>query len=47
MVSYLDNLDARMNQVTGVIDNDPGNDDWTPYVRTLETRLFKKRPLMP
>lgn len=47
MVSYLDNLDARTNQVTGVIDNDPGNDDWTPYVRTLETRLFKKRPLMP
>jgi len=47
MVSYLDNLDARMNQVTGVIDNDPGNDDWTPYVRTLETRLFKKRPLIP
>ena len=47
MVNYLDNLDARMNQVTGVIDNDPSPGNWTPYVRTLETRLFKKRPVAP
>ncbi|MBN1125346.1 MAG: HD domain-containing protein [Sedimentisphaerales bacterium] len=45
MVNYIDNLDARMNQVVGAIDTDPSPDAWTPYVRTLETRLFKKRPL--
>lgn len=45
MVSYIDNLDAKMNQVVGLIDNDSGNSDWTAYQRPLETKLFRKRPL--
>ena len=45
MVNYIDNLDAKMNQVANLIDNDPGSTDWTAYQRSLETRLFKKRPL--
>ena len=46
MVNYIDNLDAKMNQITNLIDNDPGNTDWTAYQRTLETRLYKKRPAL-
>ena len=43
MVSYLDNLDAKMNQIAGLIENDPGNTNWTAYQRSLETRLYRKR----
>jgi hypothetical protein len=43
MVSYLDNLDAKMNQVAGLIENDPGNTNWTAYQRSLETKLYRKR----
>lgn len=43
MVSYLDNLDAKMNQVVRAVDNDKGNSDWTPWVNSLQTRLYKKR----
>ncbi|RKY08983.1 MAG: CMP-binding protein [Planctomycetota bacterium] len=46
MISYIDNLDAKMNQVTNLIDNDPGNTNWTAYQRTLETRLYKKHPVL-
>ncbi len=45
MVNYIDDLDAKMNQVTNLIDNDPGDTDWTAYQRPLETRLYRKRPL--
>ena len=45
MVSYIDNLDAKMNQVVGLIDNDAGNSDWTAYQRPLETKLYRRRPL--
>jgi 3'-5' exoribonuclease len=45
MISRLDDMDAKMNQVTGLIDNDPGDTDWTGYQRPLETRLYRKRPL--
>ncbi len=45
MVNYIDDLDAKMNQVANLIDNDPGDTDWTAYQRPLETRLFRKRPL--
>jgi 3'-5' exoribonuclease len=40
---YLDNLDAKLHQVFREIaaDPDPTN-DWTPFVRNLQTRLFKK-----
>ncbi len=45
MVYHIDDLDAKMNQVTDLIDNEPGESSWTSYKRTLETRLFRKRPL--
>ena len=43
MVSYLDNLDAKVNQVSGRIENDPGDSNWTGYVKSLESRLYRKR----
>jgi len=45
MVYYIDDLDAKMNQVTDLIDNHPGEADWTGYQRALETKLYRKRPL--
>jgi 3'-5' exoribonuclease len=45
MVNYIDDLDAKMNQVANLIENDPGNTDWTAYHRSLETKLYRKRPL--
>ena len=45
MVYYIDDLDAKMNQVTDLIDNEPGDSSWTAYKRALETRLYRKRPL--
>ena len=45
MISRLDDLDAKMNQVARLIDDDPGNTDWTGYHRPLETKLYRKRPL--
>ena len=43
MVNYIDDLDAKMNQVTGAIENDPGDSNWTEWKRGLETRLYRKR----
>lgn len=43
MVSYIDNMDAKINQTTLTIENEPGEGDWTPYKGSLQTRLFRKR----
>ncbi len=43
MVNYIDDLDAKINQVTAAIDNEPGDSNWTSYKKPLETRLFRKR----
>ena len=43
MVSRLDDLDAKMNQVAVIIENEPGDGDWTSYQRSLETYLYRKR----
>lgn len=43
MVCYIDDMDAKMNQVTGAIDNQPGDSNWTDYKRSLETRLYRRR----
>ncbi len=43
MVNYIDNLDAKINQVTAAIDNDLSDSDWTTWQRALETRLYRKR----
>ncbi len=43
MVNYIDDLDAKINQVTAVIDNETGNSNWTSYQKPLETKLYRKR----
>jgi len=42
MVNYIDDLDAKINQVTAAIDNEPGDSNWTGYRKALETRLYRK-----
>ncbi|MHC4757933.1 MAG: 3'-5' exoribonuclease YhaM family protein [Planctomycetota bacterium] len=43
MVNYIDDLDAKLNQVTKAIQNDPGDSDWTDWKNSLQTRLYRKR----
>jgi len=43
MVYYIDDLDAKMNQVTGAVDSQLGGSSWTDYKKSLETRLYKRR----
>ncbi len=42
-VHYLDNIDAKLHLFLHAIRNDPDpNADWTQYVRSLETKVYKK-----
>jgi 3'-5' exoribonuclease len=43
MVYYIDDLDAKINQVTIAIDNEQSDSNWTAWKSALQTRLFKKR----
>jgi len=43
MVYYLDDLDAKMNQVTSAIDNELSDANWTAWQGSLQTRLYRKR----
>jgi 3'-5' exoribonuclease len=43
MVNYIDDLDAKLNQVTGLIDNEPGDATWTNWQNSLGTKLYRKR----
>jgi len=43
MVNYIDDLDAKLNQVTKAIEDDPGDADWTDWKRALQTKLYRKR----
>jgi len=43
MVYYIDDLDAKMSQVTAAIDNEPGDSNWTGWKNALQTRLYRKR----
>ena len=43
MVYYIDNLDAKMNQVTRAIEQDLGETNWTDWKSSLKTRLYRKR----
>lgn len=46
MVSYIDNMDAKINQVSNLIaDANNGDDTWTSWQNTLQTRIYKNRPL--
>jgi len=43
MVYYLDDLDAKLNQVTTAIDNESNDSNWTSWKKALQTRLYRKR----
>jgi 3'-5' exoribonuclease len=43
MVCFIDDLDAKLNQVTSAIDNDLGDSNWTAWQNALQTRLYRKR----
>jgi len=43
MVYFIDDLDAKMNQVTSAIDKDLGDSNWTAWQNALQTRLYRKR----
>jgi 3'-5' exoribonuclease len=43
MVCFIDDLDAKLNQVTSAIDNENGDSNWTPWKNALQTRLYTKR----
>ena len=43
-VHYLDNLDSKMALTFTEIAKDPGETNWTNYIRALESPLFKVRP---
>jgi len=43
MVYYIDDLDAKLNQVTAAIDNELSDSNWTAWKNALQTRLYKKR----
>jgi len=43
MVCYIDDLDAKINQVTSAIDNEVGDSNWTAWHNSLQTRLYRKR----
>ncbi len=45
MVNYIDNLDAKMNQTAALIENDPGDSNWTAFQRSLDTKLYRNRVL--
>lgn len=41
-VHYIDNLDAKMNQIFTAIDSDTDKEsDWTSFIRSLDTKIFK------
>ncbi len=43
MVYFIDDLDAKLNQVTMAIENEPGDSNWTAWKNALQTRLYRKR----
>ena len=43
MVCLIDDLDAKVDQVTSAIDEDLGEGNWTAWRNALQTRLYRKR----
>jgi len=43
MVYYIDDLDAKIRQVTSAIENEPSDSDWTPWKSALQTKLYRKK----
>ena len=42
MVYYIDDLDAKISQVTAAIDNELSDSNWTGWQKALETRLYRR-----
>ncbi len=43
MVNYIDDMDAKICQVSAAIDNELGDANWTAWQNALQTRLYTKR----
>jgi 3'-5' exoribonuclease len=43
MVYYIDDLDAKINQVTAAIDDEQSDSNWTGWKNALQTKLYRKR----
>jgi len=43
MVYYIDDLDAKISQVTAAIDGEVSDSNWTAWKNALQTRLYRKR----
>jgi len=43
MVYYIDDMDAKLNQVISSIENDMSDSNWTGWNNALQTRLYRKR----
>jgi len=43
MVYYIDDLDAKINQVQSTIDNEVSDSNWTAWQNSLQTKLYRKR----
>lgn len=43
MVNYIDDLDAKIGQVTAAIDSELSESNWTGWKNALQTRLYTKR----
>ena len=43
MVYYIDDLDAKVSQVTAAIDSEISDSNWTAWKNALQTRLYRKR----
>jgi 3'-5' exoribonuclease len=43
MVCYIDDLDAKRNQVASLIDKEMSDANWTAWQNSLQTRLYRKR----
>lgn len=43
LVNFLDNIDAKMNQIAEKIETDPSQDNWTGFIKALDSKLYRKR----
>lgn len=43
MVYYIDDLDAKINQVTAAIESEQSDSSWTGWRNALQTKLYRKR----
>ncbi len=43
MVNYIDDMDAKVKQVTQAIENELSDSNWTAWQNALQTRVYRKR----